>query len=117
MRLSRDEAGGSETGRGMLNRLFPTRVTINAPGRNPELAEWKKMLEEDICHLKLRNNRALLKLAAAKRRVVLNVDLIGVDLLQHQILSSVSSEYVLSLAVGHSARSGGGKVEGLVLCC
>jgi hypothetical protein len=68
-----------------------------------ELAVWKKHLEEDIRTLKLRNNRALLRIAALKKRISVDVEsALLVELLQAEILAN--PEHCLSLAVGHAAQ-------------
>ncbi len=69
MRISREDSA-SEPGRSMVNKLFPTRVAITAPSRNPELAAWKKSLEEDIRTLKVKEKKKKKKKKKRKKFIL-----------------------------------------------
>ncbi len=115
-RSSSSTGGGGGTGEGdelmhneraakMLSKLLPTRVSMTAPIKNPDLTEWKRAVEEDTRLIKLRNNRAQLKMLLKKRKIDLNVDGISAVLLQNEMFSVPSLEQALGWAVGHYARS------------
>ena len=89
----------------MLSKLMPTRIAISAPARNPELAAWKKAMEEDIKMIKARNNTAQLKRLLAKCKINVNVAAMDQSVLEKEMFSPASLEKVLGWAVGHAARS------------
>jgi SpoVK/Ycf46/Vps4 family AAA+-type ATPase len=100
-----DELVHNERAAKMLSKLLPTRVSITAPVKNPELAEWKRAVEEDIRLIKLRNNRAQLAVLLKKRKIELDVENVNTALLQAEMYSVPVLEQALGWAVGHHARS------------
>lgn len=45
----------------LLKRLLPNRITLCAPHSESALAEWKKLIHQDMCMMREESNRQLIQ--------------------------------------------------------
>ncbi|XP_078159905.1 uncharacterized protein LOC144555446 isoform X1 [Carex rostrata] len=86
-----------------LTKIFPNKVTIQAPQDETELSDWKKRLEKDVETLKAKSN--IQSIRSFLLRVGLECDDLEKISVKDQTLTNDCVDKIVGFAVSHHARS------------